>query len=310
MNRSIFAFAAMGGWVALAAAQTQDGAAVFTREPARVTPAQATADLRALSGYGQFLDDAAVRSVVREYSLEYMALADMGDPDAGGTAGSTASLIANRGRRSDNSIQFYSRPGKHVSAGASYSRDSTYRDPANRAWGMSLGLELGPVTLRAAHQNRHVAKVRTYDLAGNNMEARNSLIAANLHLGWGTAYAAFSANSGWGSSPLFNPDNPYSAAIATTPSTDSRDVLMGLAVPVGRSTTFLASFIHKNDRDLANRDANELAIGASYTLNRGTDFYAAYSYIQNTSVAGTPRTSADARGQTSSAFSIGMRHAF
>jgi predicted porin len=175
---------------------------------------------------------------------------------------------------------------------------------------MSLGVEMGPVTLRAAHQNRHVAKVRLYDLAGNNMEAKNSLIAANMHLGWGTAYAAYSANSGWGSSPLFNPDNPYSAAMASTPSTDSRDVLLGVAVPVGRSTTFLASFIHRNDRDRANRDANELAIGASYTLTRRTDFYAAYSYIRNLSIAGMPLSSSDARGHASSALNIGMRHAF
>jgi predicted porin len=98
--------------------------------------------------------------------------------------------------------------------------------------------------------------------------------------------------------------------VASSPSTDSRDVLLGVAVPVGRSTTLLASFIHKNDRDRANRDANELAFGASYIVNRRTDFYAAYSFIQNISAAGIPRSSADAIGRGSSALSIGMRHAF
>jgi predicted porin len=310
MNRSIVVFAALGGFAAFANAQTHEGIAVFTNEPARPSQAAVMPESPALGlGYGQYLGNVSLLSSVREYSLEYMALGDVGDPSAGGAAGA-ARLIANRGRRTDNGLQFYSPPVHGVSAGASYSRDGSERDPANRAWGMSLGVEMGPITLRAAHQNRHVAKVRLYDLAGNNMEAKNSLIAANMHLGWGTAYAAYSANSGWGSSPLFNPDNPYSAAMASTPSTDSRDVLLGVAVPVGRSTTFLASFIHRNDRDRANRDANELAIGASYTLTRRTDFYAAYSYIRNLSIAGMPLSSSDARGHASSALSIGMRHAF
>lgn len=311
MNRSIFMFAALGGCAAFASAQTQEGVAAFTNEPA-VRPGAPTAgaDVRALGmGYGLYLNNVSLMSSVREYSLEYMALADVGDPSAGG-AGGAARLIASRGRSTNNGLQFYSPPVHGVSAGASYSRDGTNRDPANRAWGMSLGVALGPITVRAAHQNRHVAKVRLYDFAGNDMEAKNSLIAANVHFGWGTAYAGYSANSGWGSSPLFNPDNPYSAAMATTPSTDSRDVLMGVAVPLGRSTTLLASFVHKNDRGRANRDANELAIGASYTVTRRTDFYAAYSYTHNLSIAGEPVSSADARGGTSSALSIGMRHAF
>jgi hypothetical protein len=157
----------------------------------------------------------------REYSLEYLALADVGDPAGGNSFGHAANVIANGNRAADGGLQFYRPPGRGgVSAGASYTRDDTNRDPSNRAWGMSLGYGLGPVTLRAAYQNRHVAKVNLYDLAGNNMEARNALIAANMRFSWGTAYVGYSANRGWGSSPLFNPDNPYGAGMATTPSLD------------------------------------------------------------------------------------------
>jgi predicted porin len=312
MIKSILAFATMGGCAACACAQTQESVAVYTRDlpaPARAAAPVSGARLPGMSLYGPFGGDFNALLPGNEYSLEYLALADVGEPARGNTAGHAASVIANGNRRAD-SVQFYSPPVRGLSAGASYTRDSTARDPSNRAWGMSLGFNVGPVTLRAAHQNKHVAKVRLYDLAGNNMEAKNSLIAANVRFRWGTAYAAFSANTGWGSSPLFNPDNPYSAAVASTPSTDSRDVLMGVAVPVGRSTTFLASLIHKNDRDRSNRDSNEFAMGASYTVTRRTDFYAAYSYIQNLSLAGMPRTASDARGRTSSALSFGMRHAF
>ena len=125
----------------------------------------------------------------------------------------------------------------------------------NRAWGISLGAEFGPLGLRAAHQNKAVAKIAPSMNLSGPLDARNSLVAANLDVGFGKVYAAYSANRGWGSSPLFNPDNPYSASMAATPSRDSRDVLMGLAVPLRGSTTFLMSYGKKNDRDPADNVA-------------------------------------------------------
>jgi predicted porin len=221
-------------------------------------------------------------------------------------AGATTSGL----RRFDSKALYYGRSARGVTAAAAYGTDGFDGSPASRAWGMTVGFDLGPVTIRAAHQNRHVARIQLYDLAGNNLEAKNSILAANYRLGWGTAYAAYSVNRGWGSSPLFNPDNPYGAGVASTPSTDSRDVLLGVAVPLSRSTTLLASFIHKNDRDLSNRDVNQLALGATYAVTRRTDFYAAYSHIQNTGVAGVTVDKVHTRGASNSVINVGMRHAF
>ena len=176
----------------------------------------------------------------------------------------------------------------------------------SRSWGVTVGVDYGQLTLRGAHQNRHVTNIRLFDQTGVNFDAKNSLAAANYRLAWGTAYAAYSTSRGWGSSPLYNPDNPYSASIAGTASSDSRDMLAGVAVPMTRTTTLLASFIHKNDRELANRDANQLAIGAAYTMSRRTDFYAAVSHIKRIS---TTWMDAGSRG-TSAAINVGMRHAF
>jgi predicted porin len=212
-------------------------------------------------------------------------------------------------RRFDSNTQYYGRSARGISASAAYGTDRFDGSPASRAWGLSVGFDAGRWTIRAAHQNRHVARINLYDHAGNNLEAKNSILAANYRLSWGSAYAAYSVNRGWGSSPLFNPDNPYGAGIATTPSTDSRDILLGVAVPVNSSTTLLASFIHKNDRDLANRDANQLAIGATYMMSRRTDFYAAYTRIQNINGAGLTLGNSSQR-DSHSAINIGMRHAF
>jgi predicted porin len=288
--------------------------AVFTGQPSRgkgaavkTTPPRRT--------YGR-LDDIGERdgaggfTLGHQYNLEFLALPDVGDPFHAGTAGQASNLITRSGMPVDRSVRYFSKRGKHVRTGSSWTIDTLGGDPmADRAWGMSIGYDYGALSLRAAHQNRHVAQVHLYDLVGNNMDAKNSLIAANLRTRWGTAYAAYSANRGWGSSPLYNPDNPYGAGVASTSSTDSRDTLVGVAMPMTRSTTFLASVIHKNDRDLANRDASQVAVGASYVVSRSTDFYAAYSHTVNTSGTGVTIGGA-ARPSGSSAVNVGMRHAF
>jgi predicted porin len=281
---------------------------VFTGRPVRgkrITVAP-TAPRRT---YGR-LDDIGDRNgtggftLGHQYNLEFLALPDVGDPFHAGT------LVSRSGMPVERGVRYFSSRSKHVSTGSSWTIDTLGGDPmADRAWGMSIGYDYGMLSLRAAHQNRHVAQVHLYDLAGNNLDAKNSLIAANLRTRWGTAYAAYSANRGWGSSPLYNPDNPYGAGVASTSSTDSRDTLVGVAMPLTRSTTFLASFIHKNDRDLANRDANQYAVGASYVVSRGTDFYAAYSRTVNTNGTGILIGGA-ARPSGSSAVNVGMRHAF
>ena len=179
----------------------------------------------------------------------------------------------------------------------------------HRAWGITVGVEGSVFGLRVAHQNKNVAKVAPAMPLGNRMDAKNSIIAATMNLGIVKVYTAYSANRGWGSSPLWNPDNPYGALMASTPSTDSRDVLMGLAVPVG-ATTWLATFVRKNDRDLANRDADQFAFGATYSISRRTDFYAAYSHTQfRQGAAALGGITLDST-KGSSALNIGMRHAF
>jgi predicted porin len=287
--------------------------AVFTGVPSRDHSADWARPPR--RGYGQLdlrspFGDIEGFTLGRQYNLEYLALADVGDPFHTGTAGRASNLVGTNGLRTNHNVRYYGSRTEHLSTGASWTVDTLGGDPmADRAWGMTVGVDMGSFSLRAAHQNRHVAQVHLYDLAGANMEAKNSLLAANLRMRWGTAYAAYAANRGWGSSPLYNPDNPYGAGVAGTSSTDSRDTLVGVAVPLTRATTFLASFIHKNDRDLANRDARQFAVGASYVVSRKTDFYTAVSRTVTTNGNGLLIGGA-ARASGSSAVNVGMRHAF
>jgi predicted porin len=289
--------------------------AVFTGVPSRSRSRTVWTTPAPRRGYGQLAGKSPHGGIEgftlgRQYNLEYLALADVGDPFHTGTAGRASNLVGQSGLRTGDNVRYFSRNNRGLSTGASWTVDTLGGDPlGDRAWGMTIGADMGMFSLRAAHQNRHVAKVQLYDLAGANMDAKNSLIAANLRMRWGTAYAAYAANRGWGSSPLYNPDNPYGAGVASTSSTDSRDTLVGVAVPMTHSTTFLASLIHKNDRDLANRDARQIAVGASYVVSRKTDFYAALSHTVNTNGNGVLIGGA-ARPSGSSAVNVGMRHAF
>lgn len=236
----------------------------------------------------------------RQYNVDYTTLNEVGDPFQGGLSAQAAP----RGMRADDSEGFEGRFA-NFSAGGKWRKGDVDGSPSGRAWGMTVGVNLGPLNIRAAHQNRNVAKVTRYDQVDITMAARNSIVAANMRFDWGTAYAAYSANRGWGNSPLFNPDNPYGASVAATRSTDSRDVLMGVAVPVSRQTTVLASYVRRNDRDPANNDARQLAVGATYAVSRRMDFYAAYSHIQH--LAGVHLGVKPGNG---SSLNVGMRRAF
>lgn len=323
MKMSIVACAMLGVSAACAAAQNDvapPGAADATAvkeyvctdgctegpRPAPRTAASAeapvifTLETLAESGQAHGVGGAGLLTVGRQYTLDYRALNDVGDPFRGGLAGPGRAA----GLRTDDSVTYQGRFAG-LSTGSSWGKGDLDGSPSGRAWGMSVGVSVGPLTLRAAHQNRNVAKVTRYNQVDISMAAKNSIIAANMRFGWGTAYAAYSASRGWGSSPLFNPDNPYGAGLAPTPSTNSRDVLAGIAVPLGHATTLLASFVRRNDRDPADRDARQIAVGASYAVSRRMDFYVACSRIQFLNPGHFT-----VRPGSGAAFNVGMRRAF
>jgi len=324
MRMSIVALAVLGGSAACASAQNESAPAraveaaaiqdaicaadclVELQLAARTEAVPAASSIFTVETVGE-LERAAARgqqgtlTIGRQYNLDYTTLNDVGDPFHGGLAAQSAP----RGERADDSVAYEGRFANGLTTGAKWGKGDVDGSPSGRAWGMSVGINLGPLNIRAAHQNRNVAKVTRYDQVDISMAAKNSIVAANMRFGWGTAYTAYSASRGWGNSPLFNPDNPYGAGIASTRTTDSRDVLMGVAVPVSHSTTLLASYIRRNDRDPANNDARQLAVGATYAVSRSMDFYAAYSRIQH--LAGV---NVGVKPGNGSSLNVGMRRAF
>ena len=139
-------------------------------------------------------------------------------------------------------------------------------------------------------------------------DVNNTILAGNYNFGVATAFAGYGRNTGDGSTMFFG-ENPYGAAQAPAQSTDSRDAIVGVSVPLG-ATTLLASYVHKDDRDAANRDARQLAIGATYALSKRSKVYVAYAHIRNRNDAAYMVGNATEVGTGNRAFNVGLRHAF
>src|SRR5471030_1825313 len=245
----------------------------------------------------------------RQYNLQYQVLVDVADPFKGGLAGTATNLMGYSVMRYDNSIKYVTPSSHGWSAAALYSfGESPNSSATNRAYGASLGYADGPVNVSVAHQR----KDNPGDFSsGDNVvdqSASNTLVAANFKVGVATAYAAFGRDKGVGSSP-WDASNPYGALVLATPSNDSRDMLAGLSLPVG-ATTFMASYIHKDDRSILNQDADQLAVGMTYALSRRTDFYAAVAKIHNKNGAGYTVGNATSAGHGDRAINAGIRLSF
>ncbi|MYN41930.1 porin [Duganella sp. FT109W] len=246
----------------------------------------------------------------RQYNLVYTTLTDVADPFHGGMAGSAANLVGYTTKRYDNTIKYTSpRSRSGLIGSVIYSfGESPFNSKVNRAYGATIGYEKGRVNLSITHQRKDNLLDATGTTPAVDQSASNSLVAANVDFGRFVGYAAYGHSKGDGSSQ-WDETNPYGAVAQRDPSTNSRDVLLGVAVPMG-ATTLLASVIHKDDRGLANRDANQIAIGASYALSKRTNVYTSVAKIQNRNGAGYTVGNASNRGSGDRAINIGLRHAF
>ena len=302
--------------VAVSEALGVDVAAVFTLESGVLTDTGRSDQNGVLFGRQAYvgLDGRlGMLTLGRLYNPQYLVLIDVADPfkGGGGMAGSASNLAGYTVKRYDNTIKYVTPKLGGLSASAIYSfGEMAFSSASNRAYGATLGYADGPVTLSISHQRKRNFLQASGTVPAVDNSARNSLVAANFNFGIGTAYAGYGHNKGEGSSP-WDPSNPYGAMVLSTPSTDSRDVLMGVSVPFGAST-FMASYIRKDDRNLANRDARQIAIGMAYALSKHTDFYVSYARIKNMNGAAYTYTVGNATqsGRGDSAFNIGLWHSF
>lgn len=91
---------------------------------------------------------------------------------------------------------------------------------------------------------------------------------------------------------------------------DADDAMLGVSVPFGTSQV-MASYVWRDDKSVNNRDARQIAVGYNYFVSKRTTLYAAYAHIDN---RGKPvfytAGSASDNGTGKAALDLGIRHLF
>lgn len=258
-------------------------------------------------------------SLGRQYTPYYLALSQVGDPFAIGTAGAAKNLFPTAGpnTRTSNAIVYMSPElmggfVAHVSYALGEQQGSS---SAGRQFGVSLGYSQAKLNARLAYNHRNndltatAAALQTPPgIALDRDIGRNVLLAASYDFGVAKAFLAFGVNEGTNSSPLANPGIPF-GGVRPTASTDSRDLLIGAQFPFGPNT-LTASLIAKDDRTFLDQDAGQFAIGVFHALSKRTTLYTAYAKIRNRRGAGYTVGNNTDVGSGDAAFNLGMRHSF
>jgi predicted porin len=240
----------------------------------------------------------------RQYTSYFLSLSQIADPFAAGLAGNAQNLMLppgvpagtpaatdpatvsaepDRAIRMNNAIKYATTMWNGLSGEIAYGfGETTNGSQPNRVLTASVTYSADPlnVSLAAYHKNNRT----------DTDKMQSVLLAANYNFGVAKVFAAYA-------------DNDWFVA-------KSRDFLIGATVPVGPHT-FIASYIHKTGRGVTDgSDANQWALGYTYTLSKRTNLYAAYGHINNDGAAKYTVGNNSENGTSDTAFNLGVRHTF
>ena len=241
----------------------------------------------------------------RQYTPIYNTLAKVADPFQVGYAGSAKNLFPSNTRTS-NTVLYTSPSVNGLDADVAYTfGENAESNKIGRKIGASVGYSNGPLNARIAYNNTANDTATTEIGSG-----RNYLAAANYDFAVAKAYVAYGVNKGVSSAIRNNGNvNAFNYTSAGF-STDSTTALVGTTVPLGAAGTFMASYIHVNDKDVTNADANQFALGYSYALSKRTSTYASIAKISNKNNAGYTVGNNSNVGTGDKAVNVGVRHSF
>lgn len=244
----------------------------------------------------------------------FTTLTSVADPFSGSYAGSAKNLFPSAGALTRNSnMIYYATP---VMSG--FSGDFAYSlgeqgnsNSAGRQIGASFGYSKDELNVRLAvnyRNNDTVASGATAAVSRNI--GRNTLLAANYNFGVAKVFAAYGMDKGPNSAPLPNANNPFGGTTVKPVATiDGSEYLIGVSVPFGQST-FMASYIRKDDKTALNQDSSQIGIGYTYAMSKRTMLYTSYGAISNKNGAGYTVGNSSEAGSGDKAFNFGVRHTF
>ena len=214
-------------------------------------------------------------------------------------------LMPPTGFRAPNSVLYRSPEIAGFSGDLMYSAGEVAGDEAaGRAFGGSFGYSGGPLAARIAYhrKNNDSATVTGTD------PARNLLFGASYDLGVARLHFGYEVNKGRNSAPLNNGAAVFGGA-APIASTDSRDLLLGAALPFGASTVVL-TYVRMMDRTVHNQDAEQLGAAYMYAFSKRSDVYASYGVIHNHNGAAYTEGNSEEPGTGNRQLAMGLRHRF
>ena len=253
--------------------------------------------------------DAGTLTLGRQYTPYYETLRDVADPFAVGLAGTAKNLfpVAGDQTRTSNAIVYQTPSYQGFKGEVSYTLgEQAANATAGREYGAYVEYANGPLNARVVYN------ARNNDTAAlpNAGIGHNTLLAVNYDFQIAKAYFAYGQDKGTNSAPLNNAVQSFVGS-STVASTDSTDLLVGATVPVtGTNGSVMASYIKKNDKNVANRDADQWAIGYTYALSKRTSTYVAYAKIKNKNGANYTVGNNTEVGTGDKAFNLGLKHAF
>jgi predicted porin len=208
------------------------------------------------------------------------------DPFDGGFGGDYGRIFLAGGKRSNNSVVYDAPEMGGVEVQAQYALGEQPGDASKaRQMGLSLGYKKGAADFKLV-----------WDAINNNpagaaplVTTRSTAIGGNYKFPLLKVFAVAQKNSS-------------SAAVAL----DTRDYLLGLSVPFGASNVIATYILHDN-RNLAEADTRQWAVGYTYKLSKRSNLYTSYARLDNDSQA---KLQTAVLGGTDRIFSAGLRHLF
>lgn len=215
----------------------------------------------------------------RQHNAIFNALLAL-DPFGVALAGDSSRLFTHYGYRMNNTMTYTTPNFGPVSAQLLYGFGETAgNSSANRQLGLSATYGSGPLMLTLAHHKAENA-------AGTD-DANTTIAGSTYDFSIAKVHVAYAVNKGVGT-------------------LDTRDAMLGVTVPFGKAT-LLASYIRKDDKAVADADADQVAVGLSYEISKRTNFYTSLSHLSNDRLASY---GAGAPGATAKLFNVGIRHKF
>lgn len=255
---------------------------------------------------------AGTLSLGRQTTPYHNALVAVADPFGTGYAGSIKNAFPDWGTnaRSNNTVTYATPDVNGVSADIAYSPgEQAGSAEAGRQLGASVGYNGGRFNVRLAYNHKNADTAATAEAPAVRRGAgSNKLLAANYDVGVARLFFAVGVDRGFNSAPLGNTGNPY-GGVAPTASTDGREVLLGVTVPLPTGT-LMASVMRKDDRTPFNQDASTWGVGYIHPLSKRTSLYAAYGAISNRNGAGYTVANNSEAGSGDRAYNLGLRHSF